>query len=180
MCVWLLACQESYHSKERYHNISNDITVKNISKSFTHKMAAKASWHWNYVTVNRLTKEKKLEARQGRTLARQAAPLELGQYRDIGFGFRLPTRLYAPLAACVQRRLYTTAKISCHSNAPRGIEKLIYDWTSTATVRTTTLKFGEDRWVHYEIKLISEESLKNRDETAAEYKACRVLCCAAK
>jgi len=25
--------------------------VKNIPKSFTHKMAAKASWHWNYVTV---------------------------------------------------------------------------------------------------------------------------------
>ena len=23
----------------------SDITVKNISKSFTHKMAAKASWH---------------------------------------------------------------------------------------------------------------------------------------
>jgi len=37
--------EESYHSKERYHNISNDITVKNISKSFTHKMAAKDSWH---------------------------------------------------------------------------------------------------------------------------------------
>ena len=28
-----------------------DITVKNIYQSFTHKMAAKASWHWNYVTV---------------------------------------------------------------------------------------------------------------------------------
>jgi len=25
--------------------------VKNISKSFTHKMAAKASWHWTYFTV---------------------------------------------------------------------------------------------------------------------------------
>jgi len=29
----------------------SDITVKNIYQSFTHKMAAKASWHWNYVTV---------------------------------------------------------------------------------------------------------------------------------
>ena len=28
-----------------------DITVKNIYQSFTHKMAAEASWHWNYVTV---------------------------------------------------------------------------------------------------------------------------------
>ena len=27
------------------------IKVKNISKSFTHKMAAKSSWRWNYVTV---------------------------------------------------------------------------------------------------------------------------------
>jgi len=27
------------------------IKVKHISKSFTHKMAAKSSWHWNYVTV---------------------------------------------------------------------------------------------------------------------------------
>ena len=27
------------------------ITVKNIYESFTHKMAAKASRHWNYVTV---------------------------------------------------------------------------------------------------------------------------------
>ena len=27
------------------------ITVKNIYESFTHKMAAKASWHRNYVTV---------------------------------------------------------------------------------------------------------------------------------
>jgi len=27
------------------------LTVKNIYESFTHKMAAKASWHQNYVTV---------------------------------------------------------------------------------------------------------------------------------
>ena len=31
--------------------IFSDITVKNINQSFTHKMAAKASWHRNYVTV---------------------------------------------------------------------------------------------------------------------------------
>ena len=30
------------------------ITVKNIRESFTHNMAAKASWHWNYVTVTLL------------------------------------------------------------------------------------------------------------------------------
>ena len=44
MSVWSLACQQSvaYFS---------DITVKNIYQSFTHKMAVKASWHWNYVTV---------------------------------------------------------------------------------------------------------------------------------
>jgi len=29
----------------------SDVTVKNIYESFTHKMAAKASWHRNYVTV---------------------------------------------------------------------------------------------------------------------------------
>ena len=29
----------------------SDITVKNVYQSFTHKMAAKASWHRNYVTV---------------------------------------------------------------------------------------------------------------------------------
>jgi len=29
----------------------SDITVKNICQSFAHKMAAKASWHRNYVTV---------------------------------------------------------------------------------------------------------------------------------
>jgi len=29
----------------------SEITVKNISQSFTHKMAAKASWNRNYVTV---------------------------------------------------------------------------------------------------------------------------------
>jgi len=28
-----------------------DITVKNIYQSFTHKMAAKAGWHGNYITV---------------------------------------------------------------------------------------------------------------------------------
>ena len=27
------------------------LTVKNISECFTHKMAAKAIWHWNYATV---------------------------------------------------------------------------------------------------------------------------------
>ena len=32
----------------------SDITVKNIFQSFTHKMAAKANWHWNYVTVTLL------------------------------------------------------------------------------------------------------------------------------
>jgi len=29
----------------------SDIIVKNIYQSLTHKMAAKASWHRNYVTV---------------------------------------------------------------------------------------------------------------------------------
>jgi len=29
----------------------SDTTVKNIYQSFTHKMATKASWHRNYVTV---------------------------------------------------------------------------------------------------------------------------------
>jgi len=29
----------------------SDITVKNIYECFTRKMAAKAGWHWNYVTV---------------------------------------------------------------------------------------------------------------------------------
>jgi len=29
----------------------SDITVNNIYQSFTHKMAATASWHRNYVTV---------------------------------------------------------------------------------------------------------------------------------
>jgi len=29
----------------------SDITLKNIYQSFTHKTAAKASWHRNYVTV---------------------------------------------------------------------------------------------------------------------------------
>jgi len=33
----------------------SDITVKNIYRSFTHKMAAKASWHQNYVTVTLYT-----------------------------------------------------------------------------------------------------------------------------
>ena len=31
--------------------ISAGITVANISESFAHKMAAKASWHRNYDTV---------------------------------------------------------------------------------------------------------------------------------
>jgi len=42
MSVWSLTCQRSYFG---------DIIVANISESFTHKMAAKASWHRNYVTV---------------------------------------------------------------------------------------------------------------------------------
>jgi len=42
MPVWSLTCQQSY---------LGDIVVANISESFTHKMAAKASWHRNYVTV---------------------------------------------------------------------------------------------------------------------------------
>ena len=29
----------------------SDVTVANVSESFTHKMAAKASWYRNYVTV---------------------------------------------------------------------------------------------------------------------------------
>ena len=29
----------------------SDITVKNIYECFTRKMAAKAGWHWNYVTA---------------------------------------------------------------------------------------------------------------------------------
>ena len=38
------------------HELANkayfsDIIMKNIYQSFTHKMAAKANWHWNYVTV---------------------------------------------------------------------------------------------------------------------------------
>ena len=40
--VWSLACQQRVF--QLYHS-------ENISKSFTHKMAAKASWNWNYVTV---------------------------------------------------------------------------------------------------------------------------------
>jgi len=43
MSVWSLSCQQSVF--QRY------ITVKNIFESFTHKMATKASWHRNYVTV---------------------------------------------------------------------------------------------------------------------------------
>jgi len=42
MCVWSLACQQ---------NIFQLCHSENIWESFTHKMAAKASWHWNYVTV---------------------------------------------------------------------------------------------------------------------------------
>ena len=43
MSVSSLACQQSVF--QRYH------TENIINQSFTHKMAAKASWHWNYVTV---------------------------------------------------------------------------------------------------------------------------------
>jgi len=42
MSVWSLTCRQSVF--QWYHS-------ENIYKSFTHKMAAKASWHWNYVTV---------------------------------------------------------------------------------------------------------------------------------
>ena len=44
MSAWSLACQQS----KAYFS---DITVKDISKSCTHKMAAQACWHCNYVTV---------------------------------------------------------------------------------------------------------------------------------
>jgi len=37
-----------YLANEAYFSA---ITVKNIYESFTHKMAAKPRWHWNYVTV---------------------------------------------------------------------------------------------------------------------------------
>ena len=42
MSVRSLSCQQSVF--QRYHS-------ENIYESFTHKMAAKASWHRNYVTV---------------------------------------------------------------------------------------------------------------------------------
>jgi len=42
MTAWSLSCQWS--AFQRYH------CEKHLSE-FTHKMAAKASWHWNYVTV---------------------------------------------------------------------------------------------------------------------------------
>ena len=42
MSVWSLACQQSIF--QHYHG-------ENIYESFTHNVAAKASWHWNYVTV---------------------------------------------------------------------------------------------------------------------------------
>ena len=43
MSVWSLGCQQSIF--RRYHS------EKKIYWSFAHKMAAKASWQWNYVTV---------------------------------------------------------------------------------------------------------------------------------
>jgi len=50
---WLV--NKAYFSASRLAAIPikslSDITVKIVSKSFTHKMAAEASWHWNYVTV---------------------------------------------------------------------------------------------------------------------------------
>jgi len=54
MSVWSLACRQSvfqwYHSEDIY-------------QSFTHKMAARASWHWNYVTVTLcITVEQKFNA----------------------------------------------------------------------------------------------------------------------
>jgi len=42
MSVWSLACRQSVF---QWHH-----SEKHLSE-FTHKMAAKASWHWNYVTV---------------------------------------------------------------------------------------------------------------------------------
>jgi len=43
MSVWSLSCQQT--------SCFSAITVKNIYESFTHNVAAKASWHWNYATV---------------------------------------------------------------------------------------------------------------------------------
>ena len=46
----------------------SDATKKNIYQSFTNKMAAKASWHRNYVTVTRCI------ARTGLVRVRANAP----------------------------------------------------------------------------------------------------------
>ena len=45
---------DHYLAKKAYFS---DITVANIYESFTHKMAAKASWHRYYVTVTLCTEE---------------------------------------------------------------------------------------------------------------------------
>ena len=47
--VGLWKCPYDHQLADKAYFI--DITVQNICHSFTHKMAAKASWHWNYVTV---------------------------------------------------------------------------------------------------------------------------------
>jgi len=60
MSVWSLACQQSVF--QRYHS-------KKISKSFTHTMAAKASWQWHYVTVTLCT-----DFHKSRTFPRQIEP----------------------------------------------------------------------------------------------------------
>ena len=47
--VGLWKCPYDHELANKVH--FNDITVKIISESFTHKTAAEASWHWNYITV---------------------------------------------------------------------------------------------------------------------------------
>jgi len=43
--------RQNTEGKYFFHQYFSAITVKNIYESFTHKMATKASWHRNYVTV---------------------------------------------------------------------------------------------------------------------------------
>jgi len=48
VCLWKYLYNHQLDNKAYF----GDITVKkNIYQSFTHKMAAKASWYWNYVIV---------------------------------------------------------------------------------------------------------------------------------
>jgi len=47
--VGLQKCLYDHHLANKAY--FSDITIANISHSFTHKMAAKNSWHRNYVTV---------------------------------------------------------------------------------------------------------------------------------